>query len=43
MKVMILAGGFGTRIGEESRLRPKPMLEVGGEPVLWHLMRYFSA
>ena len=43
MKVMILAGGFGTRIGEESRLRPKPMIEVGGEPVLWHLMRYFSA
>ena len=43
MKVMILAGGFGTRIWEESRLRPKPMIEVGGEPVLWHLMRYFSA
>ena len=39
---MILAGGYGTRLGEETRLRPKPMVEIGGEPVLWHLMKYFS-
>ena len=39
MKVVILAGGFGTRISEESEYRPKPMLEIGGMPILWHIMR----
>lgn len=42
MKVVILAGGFGTRIGEESVLRPKPMIEIGGMPILWHIMKGFS-
>ena len=42
MKVVILAGGFGTRISEESHLRPKPMIEIGGMPVLWHIMKYYS-
>ena len=43
MKVVILAGGKGTRISEESRLRPKPMVEVGGRPILWHIMRQYAA
>ena len=43
MKVVILAGGFGTRISEESYLRPKPMIEIGGRPMLWHLMRYYAS
>ncbi len=42
MKVVILAGGRGTRISEESYLRPKPMVEVGGYPILWHIMKYYS-
>lgn len=42
MKVVILAGGFGTRISEESHLIPKPMIEVGGAPILWHIMKYYS-
>ncbi len=42
MKVVILAGGFGTRISEESRLRPKPMSEIDGKPILWHIMKYYS-
>jgi glucose-1-phosphate cytidylyltransferase len=42
MKVVILAGGLGTRISEESHLRPKPMIEVGGRPILWHIMKMFS-
>ena len=42
MKVVILAGGLGTRISEESHLRPKPMLEIGGQPILWHIMKYYS-
>lgn len=42
MKVVILAGGFGTRISEESHLRPKPMIEIGGRPILWHIMKYYS-
>ncbi len=42
MKVVILAGGLGTRISEESHLKPKPMIEVGGRPILWHIMRLFS-
>jgi len=42
MKVVILAGGFGTRISEESHMRPKPMIEVGGMPILWHIMKEYS-
>jgi len=42
MKAVILAGGFGTRISEESHLRPKPMIEVGGKPILWHIMKIYS-
>lgn len=43
MKVVLLAGGFGTRISEESHLRPKPMIEIGGQPILWHIMKQYSA
>lgn len=43
MKVVILAGGFGTRISEESYLRPKPMVEIGEKPILWHIMKGYSA
>ena len=43
MKVVILAGGFGTRISEESHLRPKPMIEIGEAPILWHIMKYYSS
>lgn len=42
MKVVILAGGFGTRISEESQLRPKPMIEIGNMPILWHIMKIYS-
>lgn len=42
MKVVILAGGFGTRISEESHLRPKPMIEIGDQPILWHIMKEYS-
>lgn len=42
MKVVILAGGFGTRISEESHLKPKPMIELGGKPILWHIMKEYS-
>ena len=42
MKVVILAGGFGTRISEESQFKPKPMLEIGGTPILWHIMKEYS-
>lgn len=42
MKVVILAGGYGTRISEESHLRPKPMIEIGGKPILWHIMKEYS-
>ena len=42
MKVVILAGGLGTRFSEETRLIPKPMIEIGGKPILWHIMKYFS-
>jgi choline kinase len=41
MKLVILAGGFGTRIGEETHLKPKPMVEIGGMPILWHIMKIF--
>ncbi|MGA0608255.1 glucose-1-phosphate cytidylyltransferase [Phenylobacterium sp. VNQ135] len=43
MKTVILAGGLGTRISEESHLRPKPMIEIGGRPILWHIMKLYSA
>ena len=43
MKVIILAGGLGTRISEESHLRPKPMIEVGGKPIIWHIMKMYSS
>ena len=43
MKAVILAGGYGTRISEESHLKPKPMIEIGGKPILWHIMKIYSA
>ncbi len=43
MKVVILAGGLGTRISEESHLKPKPMVEIGEKPIMWHIMKYYSA
>ena len=42
MKAVILAGGYGTRISEESHLRPKPMVEIGGKPILWHILKIYS-
>ena len=42
MKIVILAGGFGTRISEESQFKPKPMVEIGGKPILWHIMKEYS-
>ncbi|MCJ7481905.1 MAG: NTP transferase domain-containing protein, partial [Thermodesulfovibrionales bacterium] len=42
MKVVILAGGFGTRISEESHLKPKPMIEIGERPILWHILKIYS-
>lgn len=42
MKVVILAGGYGTRISEESHLKPKPMIEIGGKPILWHIMVFLN-
>lgn len=43
MKVVILAGGYGTRISEESQFKPKPMIEIGGMPILWHIMKLYSS
>ena len=43
MKAVILAGGFGTRISEETHLKPKPMVEIGGRPILWHILKIFGA
>jgi glucose-1-phosphate cytidylyltransferase len=43
MKCVILAGGFGTRLSEETHLKPKPMVEIGGRPILWHIMKIYSA
>ena len=43
MKAVILAGGFGTRIAEETHLKPKPMIEIGGKPILWHILKLYSA
>ena len=42
MKAVILAGGLGTRISEETDLKPKPMIEIGGRPILWHIMKIYS-
>ncbi len=42
MKVVILAGGLGTRISEESHLKPKPMIEIGGKPIIWHILKHFG-
>jgi len=43
MKAVILAGGMGTRIAEETHLKPKPMIEIGGRPILWHILKGYSA
>ena len=43
MKVVILAGGLGTRLSEETGTKPKPMVEIGGKPILWHIMKIYSA
>ena len=43
MKVLILAGGYGTRLSEETVLKPKPMVEIGGKPILWHIMKIYSS
>ena len=42
MKIVILAGGLGTRLSEETALRPKPMVEIGGQPILWHIMKHYQ-
>ena len=42
MKVAILAGGLGTRLAEETEIRPKPMVEIGGRPILWHIMKHYA-
>jgi glucose-1-phosphate cytidylyltransferase len=42
MKVVILAGGLGTRLSEETTVRPKPMVEIGGKPILWHIMKIYA-
>ncbi len=42
MKVALLAGGVGSRLAEETELKPKPMVEIGGKPILWHIMMYYS-
>ena len=42
MKVVLLAGGFGSRISEESQFKPKPMIEIGGMPILWHIMKEYG-
>jgi glucose-1-phosphate cytidylyltransferase len=42
MKVVLLAGGLGTRLSEETDIRPKPMVEIGGKPIIWHIMKHYS-
>ncbi len=42
MKVLILAGGYGSRLSEETDMKPKPMVEIGGKPILWHIMKIYS-
>ena len=43
MKVIILAGGLGSRLSEETHLKPKPMVEIGGKPILWHIMNIYAS
>jgi glucose-1-phosphate cytidylyltransferase len=43
VRAVILAGGFGTRLSEETAVRPKPMVEIGGRPIIWHIMRSYAA
>ena len=43
MKTVILAGGFGSRLSEETQVKPKPMVEIGGKPMLWHIMKIYAA
>ena len=43
MKLVVLAGGFGTRLSEETHLKPKPMIEIGGKPILWHILKIYSS
>ena len=43
MKAVILAGGLGTRLSEETDMKPKPMVEIGGKPILWHIMKIYSS
>ena len=43
MKAVILAGGLGTRLSEETTIKPKPMVEIGGKPILWHILKMYSA
>jgi glucose-1-phosphate cytidylyltransferase len=42
MKVVILAGGFGTRLSEETEAKPKPLVEIGGKPIIWHIIKHYS-
>src|SRR6478735_6566404 len=42
MKVVVLAGGLGTRLSEETQVKPKPMVEIGGRPILWHIMKHYA-
>ena len=42
MKAVILAGGFGTRLSEETSIKPKPMVEIGNKPILWHILKIYS-
>jgi len=42
LKVVILAGGFGTRLAEQTEVRPKPLVEIGGRPILWHIMKHYD-
>jgi len=42
MKIVILAGGFGSRLAEETEVKPKPMVEIGGWPILWHIMKHYA-
>lgn len=43
MKVLLLAGGLGSRLSEDTSLKPKPMVEIGGKPILWHIMKIYSS
>ena len=42
MKVVILAGGLGTRLSEETEIKPKPMVEIGGQPIIWHIIKHYA-